>query len=425
MEDNEVQEPRAEGGGDQQVVGEGEIFDRVTVAQLLRDNRRLQEALLDQQRRTADQTERMTEVLTQVTGLFNATGQARAIQPALAETKVSKVALELVPNYGGNRSEDAREWVQTLEEVGHTHDWRLPHHRKAAICKLTGTAREWHLSQGVQHAEWEPWRAAFLATFGYVLTLEQWSREISGRIRAHGETIVGYSFAKLRICRRCPAHLVDVEIIRHLVLGMNDEIAEPVVLAARPKSITAYMQIARELDEFTREKEARNVSCSPYVQPINIKPPTLINVNPFPQTFTTVAQPTNSAYAALLAHPIAIQYQSHTHSAAATSARNQVPTAAQNHVHFAPSVPPPANAQPTLTSVQGTAGRRGSFSNETDPTSRLGRLVGQMEKVFSDVKLEKGERSEWKRTDSPKCWRCNNLGHIASYCPEIQQSENE
>ena len=112
------------------------------------------------------------------------------------------------------------------------------------------------MAEGVNIDFWEGWKVELRRAFGFALSLEQWTRQVVARVRLPNETIMGYSYSKLRLCRRCPFPLTDVEIVRHLTRGLNDSRAEYVVLSSRPYDLPGYFEVLKDVELYSKDRDA-------------------------------------------------------------------------------------------------------------------------------------------------------------------------
>lgn len=100
--------------------------------------------------------------------------------------KVTHEAVSQIPEIQRDLEELADEWVHILEEVAGSYEWTLDQRRQMAVSKMRGSARDWHILDGVKIVGWDDWFARFLQAFGNELTLDQWVVLVQARERKDG-----------------------------------------------------------------------------------------------------------------------------------------------------------------------------------------------------------------------------------------------
>lgn len=130
-----------------------------------------------------------------------------------------------------------------LGEVAGSYEWTLEQRRQIAVSKLRESAKDWHILDGVGAVDW-----------GDDLTLDQWVTLVQARVRRDGETLRQYCYEKLKICRRCPAMLDEHAVIRYLTLGLRNEQAEGIVLAAKPRNLQSFFETIKEWEGYFMDR---------------------------------------------------------------------------------------------------------------------------------------------------------------------------
>ncbi|KAH6936807.1 hypothetical protein HPB50_023193 [Hyalomma asiaticum] len=80
-------------------------------------------------------------------------------------------------------------------------------------------------------------------------TLLQWPQAVTCRVQAHGENLVNYSLAKLKLISGCPVTLTDTQSIEYALQGIADVNLATTIAAQRPETVAAYMDIVTHLDQ--------------------------------------------------------------------------------------------------------------------------------------------------------------------------------
>ena len=183
------------------------------------------------------------------------------VHRVFVDETLSPEVLNMIKPFQGSSTDDARDWVLSIEDVGRAQGWRVQTHRRAAVAKLSGGAYDWHVVDGCSLPLWEGWRVAFLKMFVKELTLEQWTHLVENRVRLPFETGLEYSLAKRRICVKCPVPLTPIQVIQRMVFGLNSPAYKAAVLSSNPTSVESYFDLIRRLDEASLgEIEDRNAS---------------------------------------------------------------------------------------------------------------------------------------------------------------------
>ena len=123
----------------------------------------------------------------------------------------------------------------------------------AAVGKLGGAARDWHRNTGGGLGEWAAWRDGLCRAFGRTMTNSRWIQLVSARVQKPGETNTEYSHAKQRLCLRAPHGIQEEEIIRKLILGLDNPSYRAALSASRPQTLAEYFVRIRDLDKLDQE----------------------------------------------------------------------------------------------------------------------------------------------------------------------------
>lgn len=147
------------------------------------------------------------------------------VHRVFVDETLSPEVLNRIKPFQGSSTDDARDWVLSIEDVGRAQGWRVQTHRRAAVPKLSEGAYDWHVVDRCSLPLWEGWRAAFLKMFVKELTLEKWTHLVENRVRLPFLTGLEYSLAKKRICVQCPVPLTPIQVIQR---WFSDSIARPI-----------------------------------------------------------------------------------------------------------------------------------------------------------------------------------------------------
>ena len=179
------------------------------------------------------------------------------VQPAqpLQEDTLSRGILDSIPFFSGNKTNSTREWIEAIEDLGRACGWQIQTYRRAAISRVQGSARDWHMLHGVALNTWNLWREQFLATFEKGMEIEDWTREVEALVRLPNQSIRAYSLSKQRLCARCPVALTEPQVIKRLVKGLNSSTFKSVVISGDPQTLVEYYNIIRRLDDADLEAD--------------------------------------------------------------------------------------------------------------------------------------------------------------------------
>ena len=66
------------------------------------------------------------------------------VQPAqpLQDDTLSRGILDSIPFFSGNKTDSAREWIESIEDLGRASGWQIQTYRRAAISRVQGSARD-------------------------------------------------------------------------------------------------------------------------------------------------------------------------------------------------------------------------------------------------------------------------------------------
>ena len=215
-------------------------------------HRRMAEQLEQRDRRSQQTQVAFTRALEDMAGRFAPRDQV--LNPPREPRKVTQDAAIQITEFRGESEESADEWLMLLEEVAVAYEWTADQRRQVAVSKLRGSARDWHILEGIEVNGWPDWSARFLEAFGGELTIDQWVTQVKARERRPDESVRSYCYAKVKICRRCPVHIEEREIVRHLTLGLNNEQAESIILAANPRTVQQFFTKIKEWEAFRRDR---------------------------------------------------------------------------------------------------------------------------------------------------------------------------
>ncbi|KAH6923487.1 hypothetical protein HPB50_001949 [Hyalomma asiaticum] len=154
-----------------------------------------------------------------------------------------------LPTYSGDGSISASHWIEELERTRNLASWEPSTLLAVALGKLQGAAADWKAVIGRQCPTWEAFRQAFLDQFSAKQTLLQWQQAVTCRVQAHGENLVNYSLAKLKLISGCPVTLTDTQSIEYALQGIDDVNLATTIAAQRPETVAAYMDIVTHLDQ--------------------------------------------------------------------------------------------------------------------------------------------------------------------------------
>lgn len=154
-----------------------------------------------------------------------------------------------LPTFNGDGSISASHWIEELERTRNLASWEPSTVLAVALGKLRGAAADWKAVIGRQCPTWDAFRQAFLDQFSAKQTLLQWQQAVTCRVQAHGENLVHYSLAKLKLISGCPVTLTDTQRIEYALQGISDENLATTIAAQRPETVAAYMDIVTQLDQ--------------------------------------------------------------------------------------------------------------------------------------------------------------------------------
>ncbi|KAH6939755.1 hypothetical protein HPB50_021559 [Hyalomma asiaticum] len=142
-----------------------------------------------------------------------------------------------LPTYSGDGSILASHWIEELERTRNLASWEPSTLLAVALGKLRGAAADWKAVIGRQCPTWEAFRQAFLDQFSAKQTLLQWQQAVTCRVQAHGENLVNYSLAKLKLISGCPVTLTDTQSIEYALQGIADVNLATTIAAQRPETV--------------------------------------------------------------------------------------------------------------------------------------------------------------------------------------------
>ena len=208
------------------------------------------------QRQQVEQQNEFTRTLEAVVNrVMPAAGGNRLGGMEAGGRRLQTEALAQITEFWGGLDEAVEEWIETMEGVAEAYEWTGPQHRQAAVSKMRGSARDWHMIEGVEREEWVEWKRGLITAFGTVLTIDQWMAQVKKRTRKPDENIRAYCYSKWRLCRRCPVDIGEREIVRYLTQGIRNQQVEAMILAARPHTLDDFFVAIREWEEFMQGRE--------------------------------------------------------------------------------------------------------------------------------------------------------------------------
>lgn len=407
---------RSDDGVNGQAVGEDQrtgFNDRDLIRELMAQNAQLNRFIMEQTHR-AEQNQ-----ATVVNALNTFTRQVGGLPAALNPGgRLPREGLEQISEFRGLTNEDAADWVTELEDIGRLFGWTPEEQRRAALTKLQGNARDWQGTAGTRYANWADWRVGFLAAFGQVLTTEEWVQRMRSRVRRPEESVKAYSYSKMRICTKNPVAMTEPEMIKWLVVGIDDQVYKSSILAARPQTMDAYFQVLEELESIDRIERlcgSINISCNPtasastsfgvgsgfpalspagnpgpsFSQTVNSLPSFSLAANPGPAQSSTV----NSSF--------------HGAARSAPSFSRPFPSA-QGNPSFS-IVPPSGQSTPIPGPVPGRA--------EGGPPRAAQRAGPAHGNAANPPRPAPFSSATW--TASGVCFGCGKEGHFRYNCPEL------
>lgn len=235
--------------------------ERQFLGEMVQTQRELQQACVDQRQEAAARANLQNQALTRIIEAFRdreleaPRPPVLPIAPPPQEDTLSRGILDSVPFFAGNKTDSAREWIEAIEDLGRASGWQIQTYRRAAISRVQGSARDWHMLHGVALNTWALWREQFLATFEKGMEIEEWTREVEALVRLPNQSIHAYSLSKQRLCARCPVALTEPQVIKRLVRGLNSSTFKSVVISGDPRTLAQYYNIIRRLDDADLEAD--------------------------------------------------------------------------------------------------------------------------------------------------------------------------
>lgn len=164
------------------------------------------------------------------------------VQPAVLEPDVK---------YSGSPHEDFGDWLKRINRRALSDKWTDQQKRRAAAGSLAGSALVWHDEIGTHLNDWNGWIQALRAAFEVRLTLNQWVALVENRQQQPDESGTHYVLKKVKLCRRCPNHLNEHQIVPYLIRGLSNANHVSVMMGNPPLTIADFLIELRRLEEIS------------------------------------------------------------------------------------------------------------------------------------------------------------------------------
>ena len=153
--------------------------------------------------------------------------------------------------YSGTTAESLSDWLQVVNQKGVVENWGDAEKRRAAIASLYGPALTWQEEVGVNFVDWNDWVLGIRHAFEIQLTESQWQVMVETRRQQAAESGSSYVLEKIKICRRRPNPMTELEMIPFLIRGLSNPAHMSVMMGHPPVTIADFLVELRRLEAFS------------------------------------------------------------------------------------------------------------------------------------------------------------------------------
>ena len=156
--------------------------------------------------------------------------------------------LDLSVRYSGSANESISDWLQLINQKAVAENWGDAEKRRAAVASLCGQALTWQDEIGNRIVDWDDWSQGLRDAFEIQLTESQWQVIIETRRQLPAEPGSTYVLDKIKICRRRPIQMTEIQMIPFLIRGLNNPAHQSVMMGNPPVTIANFLTELRRLE---------------------------------------------------------------------------------------------------------------------------------------------------------------------------------
>lgn len=129
---------------------------------------------------------------------------------------------QAIPLFGGNKTENASEWVKQVERIGGLANWSENLMLVNAAMRLRGPANDWNRAVGKGIIDWHEWKDKLCERFSVKMSFAEFITYQAKRMLRNTETITEYIYSKNAIFTKSPCLIPEVDKVSLILEGIYD-----------------------------------------------------------------------------------------------------------------------------------------------------------------------------------------------------------
>ncbi|XP_047985249.1 uncharacterized protein LOC125225535 isoform X1 [Leguminivora glycinivorella] len=127
-----------------------------------------------------------------------------------------------IPLFGGNRTENATEWVRQVERIAALASWSDNLTMVNASMRLRGPAYNWNTVCGKKIESWSEWKNQLIDRFKIRMSFAEFIQYQSKRILRATETVTEYIYVKNAMLEKSPSLIPEPDRVSLILEGIQD-----------------------------------------------------------------------------------------------------------------------------------------------------------------------------------------------------------